>query len=203
MARAWSDAGPASAPLGPIPEGSCPNQSSRTCPADGSRVTGSAAGRSRRDRCRVRADDRHRVGCLGDDRAPRIDDHRATERGVPGRPTDLGGRDDPGAVLDGAGTQQDLPVVAAGPLGEVGRHGQDLGARRGRASGTAPGTAGRSRSTARPRPHPRRRRPPDRPRLTRADSVSTGPASTATSNRWILRYVAAIDPSGRISTLVL
>ena len=41
------------------------------------------------------------------------------------------------------------------------------------------------------------------PAVTRADSVSTGPASTATSNRWTLRYRAAIDPSGAISTDVL
>ena len=32
------------------------------------------------------------------------------------------------------------------------------------------------------------------PALTKADSVSTGLPSTAASNRWILRYVAAIGP---------
>ncbi len=39
--------------------------------------------------------------------------------------------------------------------------------------------------------------------MARADSRVAGPASIATSNRWILRYVAATEPSGPISTLVM
>ena len=48
-------------------------------------------------------------------------------------------------------------MVAPGPLGEIGRDGQDLGARPAPGSGTAPGSAGRSRPTGRREPRRRRR----------------------------------------------
>jgi hypothetical protein len=48
------------------------------------------------------------------------------------RPADLGRRHDIRAVLDRPGAQQHLPVVAPGPLSEVGGHGQDLGAGQGK-----------------------------------------------------------------------
>ena len=40
---------------------------------------------------------------------------------------DLGRGDDGGAVPDRPGPEQDVQVIAPGPLEEVGRHGQDLG----------------------------------------------------------------------------
>ena len=91
-------------------------------------------------------------------------------------------------------------MVAAGALGEVGRH-PDLG--------SAAPAAGRLRE---PEVVTHRQTETDAvdigndgrvPGETRADSVSTGPSSTDTSKRWILRYVAAIEPFGSSSTLVL
>ena len=67
------------------------------------------------------------VGRLGHDRPPRVDDHRPPERRLTRGPADLRGRQDVGAVLDGAGPEQDLPVVAARSFGEVGRDREDLG----------------------------------------------------------------------------
>jgi hypothetical protein len=53
------------------------------------------------------------------------------KEGLPGGPPDLTRRDHPCPVLDRAGAKQYLPVVAAGPLRELGRDGQDLGAGKG------------------------------------------------------------------------
>ena len=66
-----------------------------------------------------------RIRCLGDDRAPRIDDHRAAEGRLAGRSADLRRGEDVRGVLDRPRPEQDLPVVATSALGEVGRDGQD------------------------------------------------------------------------------
>ena len=176
------------------------HRSAGTRPGAGWRGRGSAGGLTDPIEVQFSRDDGDGVGRLGDHRPPWIDDHRATEGGLARWPADLRRRQHVGAVLDGPGPQQHLPVVAPGPLREVGRDGQDLAPRPARARGTAPGTAGRSRSTGRPGRRRRRRSTRPSPAVTRADSVSTGPASTATSKRWILRYAAAMAPSGPMST---
>ena len=55
-----------------------------------------------------------------------IDDHRTPVGRCALRAADLGRGDDPGAILDRTGAQQHLPVVAADPIGEVGRHREDI-----------------------------------------------------------------------------
>ena len=116
------------------------------------------------------------VRCLGDDRAPRVDDHRAPEGRLAGRPADLRRGEDPGAVLDGPRAEQDLPVVAAGPLREVGRDRQDLGA----GQGERPVQLREAQVVADRQTEPDAvdvgARPASSPAVTRADSVSAGPA---------------------------
>ena len=81
-----------------------------------------AATRSRSRSARTIATD---IGRLGDDRAPRIDDHRTAERRLAGRSADLRRGEDVRGVLDRPRPEQHLPVVAPGALREVGRDGQD------------------------------------------------------------------------------
>ena len=66
---------------------------------------------------------------FGKDAAPGIDDQRMAERlaAVLVHPA-LRGGDDEGAVLDGAGAQQQMPVRLPGLAGEGGGHGQHFGA---------------------------------------------------------------------------
>ena len=71
--------------------------------------------------------------------------------------------DDVRAVLDRPGAQEDLPVVAPGPLREHRRHRRAPPRRPATAPGTAPGSAGRSRSRAPARSPPRPRPPPGPP----------------------------------------
>ena len=66
---------------------------------------------------------------LGDDAAPRIDDQRmAIGLAAVLMHAALRGGDHEGAVLDGAGAQQHVPVRLAGLAGEGGGHGQHIGA---------------------------------------------------------------------------
>ena len=59
------------------------------------------------------------VGGLGEHDAPGVDDHRAAAGLQAGRvASDLICGHDEGLVLDGAGTQQDLPMVTGRGLGE-------------------------------------------------------------------------------------
>ena len=90
---------------------------------------------------------------------PRVDDHRvAPGLVVRRRLADLAGGDHEDLVLDRAGAQQHLPVVAAGHRGEGGGDGDHAARRAGRGSGRARGSGGRNRRSARARarrPRPR------------------------------------------------
>ena len=78
-------------------------------------------------------------------------------------------------------------MIAPGPLHEVGRHGQDLGAgQRERPVQLGEAQVVADREAERHAVDLGHDRAPDL-RVTRSDSVSTGPSSTDTSNRWILR----------------
>ena len=76
----------------------------------------------------VEVGDRERLGVrrLGEHEPPRVDDHRAPAGAVAGRVlADLVGGDHERLVLDRAGAQQDLPVLARGGERERGGHGED------------------------------------------------------------------------------
>ena len=115
------------------------------------------------------------VGGAREHEPPRVDDQRAPAGAVAGRMgADLVGRDHEALVLDRAGAQQHLPVVARGRERER-RRDRHAPARRARpGSGTARGSGRRSRCSSRaarrraaPRRRPRRRRPRRRTRRRR------------------------------------
>ena len=82
-----------------------------------------------RSRSRSAIDERLRVGRLREHDPPRVDDHRAPAGAVARRVlADLVGGDHERLVLDRAGAEQDLPVLARGGEREGGRHEQDAGA---------------------------------------------------------------------------
>ena len=98
---------------------------------------------------------------------------RPPERMPPRVLADLVGRDHERLVLDRAGADQHLPVVARRRQREGGRHEQDARARARRGSGRARGSAGRSRSTG-----PARRR-----RRSRESTISSPGSSARTRGR--------------------
>ena len=165
-----------------------PDARLRTRPAGGSRGPGSGGGaastRSRSRSARTMATESGAWATIVPHGSMTIERPNA---GWPGGPPICDGARTYARVLDRPRPEQDLPVVATGALGEVGRDGQDRRAgQRERAI-----ELGEAQVVADRQADGRRRRPwrvtSRSPAVTRADSVSTGPASTATSNRWTLR----------------
>ena len=107
---------------------------------------------SQRREIEVGDDRRLAVGRAGQHEAPRVDDHRAPAGAqAAGMVSDLVGGDHEALVLDRPRPEQHLPVVARGRERERGRHGDHVARRAPPGSGTAPGSAGRSRCSARAR----------------------------------------------------
>ena len=101
-------------------------------PAVGERGQRARAARPARPRSRSAATKPSPSGDLGEHRPPGVDDRRvAVGVEVGRRLADLVGGDDEGLVLDRAGAQQDLPVVAAGRRGEGRGDGDQAGAAHG------------------------------------------------------------------------